>query len=145
MKGVRGATSFGHAFDVFAVVATVMGVATSLGLGILQLNGGLNFLYGVLENTLWQAMILAAMFAAYMAFTAAGLDRGIKTLSNINLGLAVALMAYVLAVGPTLAILETIVQGMGDYLQNIFAMSLRAGPLADSEWRASGRSSTGPG
>lgn len=134
MKGVPGATGFGHAFDVLAVVATVMGVATSLGLGVLQLNGGLNFLFGVPEDTLWQAMILAAMFAAYMASTAAGLDRGIKTLSNLNLGLAVALMAYVLAVGPTLAILETIVQGMGDYLQNIFAMSLRAGPFDDSEW-----------
>ncbi len=72
MNGVPGTTGFGHAF---AVVAAVMGVATSLSLNVMQFNGGLNFLFGVPWNTLWQAMILAAMFTAS---TAAGLDRGIN-------------------------------------------------------------------
>lgn len=124
----------GGALDVFAVVATVMGVATSLGLGVLQINGGLNHLAGLPENLLWQAIILGLLFAAFMTSAASGLDRGIKFLSNLNLALAVLLMAYVLVAGPTLAILRTIVQGLGDYLQSFIAMSLRAEPFGGSQW-----------
>ncbi|GIL05748.1 MAG: glycine/betaine ABC transporter permease [Betaproteobacteria bacterium] len=126
----------GGALDVFAVVATVMGVATSLGLGVLQINGGLAFLFGLPEGFAWQAIILGAMAAAYIVSTATGLARGIKILSTINLALALALMAYVLAFGPTLTILETVVQGLGDYLQNFFVMSLRTGPYDETKWAA---------
>lgn len=126
----------GGALDVFAVVATVMGVATSLGLGVLQINGGLHYLFGLPEGVAWQAAILAVMAGAYIVSTTTGLDRGIKILSNINLGLALALMGYVLVFGPTLKILETIVQGVGDYLQNFFVMSLRTGPYDETKWAA---------
>ena len=122
------------ALDVFAVVATVMGVATSVGLGVLQINGGLNILLGLPESFLWQAVILALMVAAFTASSASGLDRGIRILSNINLALAGAIMLYVLFAGPTLAVLRAIVQGMGDYLQNFIAMSLRAEPFGGSGW-----------
>ncbi|WP_447555273.1 BCCT family transporter [Vreelandella sp. EE22] len=120
--------------DVFAVVATVMGVATSLGLGVLQMNGGLNAVFGVPEGTLWQFIILSVMFCAYMLSTWAGLDKGIKRLSNLNLGICIALMLYVLFTGPTVAILETIVLGVGDYLQNFIGMSLRISPYSSNEW-----------
>ncbi|MGM0694341.1 MAG: BCCT family transporter [Pseudomonadota bacterium] len=120
--------------DVFAVVATVMGVATSLGLGVLQMNGGLNAVFGVPENTLWQFIILFALFLAYMASTWAGLDRGIRRLSNLNMMLCISLMLYVLVTGPTVAILETILLGFGDYLQNFIGMSLRTTPYSDDGW-----------
>jgi glycine betaine transporter len=135
-RRLPGSRWLGSAVDVFAVVATVMGVATSLGLGVLQINGGLHFLAGIPEGVLWQAIILAAMAAAFIASSASGLERGIKVLSTINLALALALMAYVLAVGPTLRVLEIIVQGIGDYLQNFFGMSLRTGPWDESRWAA---------
>lgn len=133
-RRLPAANGAGVALDVFAVVATVMGVATSLGLGVLQVNGGLGLLYGVPENVWWQAGILAAMFAAYMTSTVLGLDRGIRVLSNINLALALALMAFVLIAGPTLTILRAIVQGLGDYLQNFVSMSLHGAPFDDATW-----------
>ncbi len=120
--------------DIFAVVATVMGVATSLGLGVLQINGGLNLAFGIPEGFWWQTAILGVMFAAYMISAATGLEKGIRILSSINLALALALMVYVLAFGPTIAILRTVVQGIGDYLQNFLQMSLRAGPYQGAEW-----------
>ncbi|SHM31680.1 BCCT family transporter [Vreelandella subglaciescola] len=120
--------------DVFAVVATVMGVATSLGLGVLQMNGGLNAVFGLPENGWWQFVILLVMFCAYMASTWSGLDKGIKRLSNLNMVLCIGLMLYVLISGPTVAILETITLGIGDYLQNFISMSLRIAPYSDSNW-----------
>lgn len=123
--------------DIFAVVATVMGVATSLGLGVLQMNGGLNAVFGLPENALWQFIILFVMFLAYMASTWSGLDKGIKRLSNLNMILCIGLMLYVLVTGPTVAILETITLGLGDYLQNFIGMSLRISPYSDSTWASS--------
>ncbi|MDR5873672.1 BCCT family transporter [Halomonas sp. CUBES01] len=123
--------------DVFAVVATVMGVATSLGLGVLQMNGGLNAVFGLPENGLWQFVILFVMFCAYMLSTWSGLDKGIKRLSNLNMILCIGLMLYVLITGPTVAILETITVGIGDYLQNFIGMSLRTAPYSDENWASS--------
>ncbi|WP_346796282.1 BCCT family transporter [Halomonas sp. Bachu 37] len=120
--------------DVFAVVATVMGVATSLGLGVLQMNGGLNAVFGMPENGWWQFVILFVMFCAYMASTWSGLDKGIKRLSNLNMLLCIGLMLYVLVTGPTIAILETITLGIGDYLQNFVGMSLRISPYDGNDW-----------
>lgn len=128
------ARRYAPALDIFAVVATVMGVATSLGLGTLQLNGGLNAVFGIPENVLWQFLILLTMFMAYMASTWSGLDKGIKRLSNLNMVLCIGLMLYVLVTGPTLAILETITMGLGDYLQNFIGMSLRISPFDDNSW-----------
>ncbi|MDG4869838.1 BCCT family transporter, partial [Guyparkeria sp. 1SP6A2] len=84
-----------------------MGVATSLGLGVLQMNGGLNAVFGLPENGWWQFVILLVMFCAYMASTWSGLDKGIKRLSNLNMVLCIGLMVYVLVTGPTVVILET--------------------------------------
>lgn len=122
--------------DVFAVVATVMGVATSLGLGVLQLNGGFNAVFGLPESVLWQSIILFLMFLAYMASTWSGLDKGIRRLSNLNMILCIGLMLYVLVTGPTVMILETITLGVGDYLQNFVGMSLRISPYTDNTWAA---------
>lgn len=120
--------------DVFAVVATVMGVATSLGLGVLQVNGGLHAVFGLPEGLAWQGLILAVMFTAYMASTWAGLDKGIRRLSNLNMLLCLGMLLYVLVTGPTLRILETITLGLGDYLQHFIGMSLHATPYADDAW-----------
>ncbi|ATJ82630.1 BCCT family transporter [Halomonas beimenensis] len=120
--------------DVFAVVATVMGVATSLGLGVLQVNGGLHAVFGLPESVLWQGVILAVMFVAYMTSTWAGLDKGIRRLSNFNMLLCLVMLVYVLFAGPTLRILETVTLGFGDYLQHFIGMSLRATPYSDGAW-----------
>ncbi|WP_136066152.1 BCCT family transporter [Modicisalibacter radicis] len=120
--------------DIFAVVATIMGVATSIGLAVLQINGGLKAVFGVEESAFWKFAIMGAMFVCYMASAWGGLDKGIKRLSNINLVLCFALMLYILVTGPTLAILKTITLGIGDYLQNFIGMSLRTSPYENSSW-----------
>ncbi|WP_251977273.1 BCCT family transporter [Salinicola avicenniae] len=124
----------GPVLDIFAVVATVMGVATSIGLAVLQINGGLSVVYGVPNGTTWQFIIMGVMFVCYMISATSGLDKGIKNLSNLNLIICFVLMLYILITGPTVAILETITLGIGDYLQNFIGMSLRMSPFENSEW-----------
>ncbi len=133
----KGRVFAGGLLNTFAVVATVMGVATSIGLAVLQINGGLHAVFGVAEGFLWQAIILFVMFICYMMSTVSGLDKGIKRLSNLNMVLCLGLMLYVLITGPTVAILETITVGMGDYLQNFLGMSLRINPFSDNDWVSS--------
>ncbi|ARS52029.1 BCCT family transporter [Kushneria konosiri] len=133
----RGRVLAGGILNTFAVVATVMGVATSIGLAVLQINGGLHAVFDVTEGLMWQGIILFAMFVCYMLSTVSGLDKGIKRLSNLNMGLCLALMAYILITGPTVAILGTITTGLGDYLQNFFAMSLRLSPYTETDWASS--------
>ncbi|MDX9861694.1 MAG: BCCT family transporter [Rhodospirillales bacterium] len=136
VRPLPGGRQISGALDVFAVVATVMGVATSLGLGVLQVNGGLRYLYGVPENFMWQAIILGVMFLAYILSASTGLDKGIRILSTINLTIAIGLMVFVLLFGPTLAILNSFMQAMGSYLQNFIFMSLQTDPHRNADWAA---------
>jgi len=129
-KPARQPTS--DALNIFAVVATVMGVATSLGLGVLQINGGLNQMFGVPDATLSKFIILAIMCICYTMSSYSGLDKGIQYLSNINMALCLGLMAWVLITGPTIFILNTIVVGVGDYIENFVAMSLRMNPFRET-------------
>jgi len=136
-KAARQPTS--DALNIFAVVATVMGVATSLGLGVLQINGGLNQMFGVPDTTLWKFVILGVMCFCYTLSSYSGLDKGIQYLSNLNMALCLGLMGWVLFTGPTIFILNTIVVGIGDYLQNFIAMSLRMNPFRETgeDWISS--------
>src|SRR5690606_36351158 len=81
-----------HSIDSLAVIATVMGIATSLGLGVLQMNGGLNAVFGIENSFTIQLLIIGVMFAAYTLSSSTGLHKGIAYLSNLNLGIALVLM-----------------------------------------------------
>jgi glycine betaine transporter len=120
--------------DSFSVIATVMGIATSLGLGILQINAGLDTVFKIGNSFLIQFIIIFVIFIAYMLSSSTGLDKGIRYLSNINLGIALVLMAFVFIVGPTVFILETFVLGLGDYLTNFIQYSLRLEPYKKGTW-----------
>lgn len=120
--------------DIFAVIATVMGVATSLGLGVLQINGGLNSVFGLPNTALVQVLIIIVLTVLFLTSTTTGLDRGIKWLSNVNLGIALVLMSFVFIAGPTVFILETFTLGLGDYLQNFIRYSLRLQPYQQGTW-----------
>ncbi|MBM7553439.1 BCCT family transporter [Thalassobacillus pellis] len=132
--GSTGKKPLRNAIDITAVIATVMGVATTLGLSVLQINGGLDAVFAVPGGTTTQIIIVLIMFIFFMASTFSGLDRGIKYLSNINLALALILMLTVLFIGPTGFILETITMGIGDYLQNFFQASLRLDQYTNGTW-----------
>ena len=87
--------------------------------------GGLHSVFDVPENMMWQFIIMGAMFICYMISATSGLDKGIKNLSNLNLIICFALMFYILFTGPTIAILETITLGIGDYLQHFILLQVQ--------------------
>lgn len=120
--------------DILAVIATVMGVATSLGLGILQINGGLNVVFGIPNNGMIQLIIMGILLVLYLTSTTTGIERGIKYLSNLNLTLALLLMLFVFIAGPTVFILNTFTLGIGDYISSFFNTSLRLTPYQGGTW-----------
>ncbi|WP_284141156.1 BCCT family transporter [Virgibacillus sp. LDC-1] len=123
-----------NTIDSLAVIATVMGIATSLGLGILQMNGGLKSVFNI-PNSVWvQLAIAVVMLITYLLSSSTGLNRGIKWLSNINLGLCLVLLAFVFFAGPTVFILNTLVLGIGDYLSHFIEYSLRLTPYEGGTW-----------
>ena len=113
----------GKTIDILAIFATVAGVATSLGLGVLQINGGLNYLFGIPINTTVSIIIIVIVTVLFMISAVSGLDKGIKILSNANVGIAALLMIIALIVGPTVMILNSLTNGLGMYLGNIIQES----------------------
>jgi glycine betaine transporter len=120
--------------DILAVIATVLGVATSLGLGILQINGGLNAAFGITNSAWVQIIIIVVLTALFLLSSTTGLDKGIKYLSNLNLSLALIIMLFVFIAGPTVFILNTFTQGIGDYMTNFINWSLRLTPYKGGTW-----------
>lgn len=117
----------GHIVDSITVIATVIGVATTLGFGAAQINGGLSFLFGIPNNHTIQIIIIIITTILFLLSALSGLGKGVKILSNINLILAVGLLAIVIIVGPTVRILDTFSNSIGLYMQNFFGMSFRSG------------------
>ena len=103
---------WGHAIDVLAVFATLFGLATSLGFGATQANAGLNELFGIPVGATTEVVLISVITAIALISVLRGLDGGVKVLSEINMGLAFALLLFVLLAGPTLALLT----GFADYL-----------------------------
>ena len=107
---------FGHVVDITAVLATLFGLATSLGLGAEQLSGGLNYLYGIEQTGTPKIILIAIIIAIACVSVIAGLDKGVKRLSEFNMALAGALLLFVILAGPTLFLLKTVVTATVDYL-----------------------------
>ena len=114
---------FGHLIDVLAVFAALFGLATSLGLGAEQTAAGLSHVFGVPATDTTKVLIIAAITFIAMGSVVAGMDRGVKRLSQANLLLALLLLAFVLAVGPTLDLLAGFVASIGHYLAAIGPLS----------------------
>ncbi|MFD1707451.1 BCCT family transporter [Siminovitchia sediminis] len=134
LLGKHGKRGIRKTINILAVIATVMGVATSLGMGILQINGGLDYLFSIPQNTPVLLTITGILLVTYLTSAVTGLDRGIKILSILNLTMALGLVVVVLALGPTTFILESFTVGIGDYIQNFFGMSLALSPYQGSTW-----------
>ncbi len=113
----------GNAIDILAVFGTLFGLATSLGLGAQQIAAGLNALFGVPNNTLSLVLIVAIITAVAVISVMAGIDKGIRRLSVLNLGLAVLLMLFIFAVGPKLYVLTGLADWTGNYLSSLVSSS----------------------
>ncbi len=114
---------FGHVVDVTAVLATIFGLATSLGLGAEQIAGGLKYLFDIEPTSTTKIVLITAIICVALASVVAGLDKGVKRLSEINMGLAGLLLLFVIVAGPTFVILKTIVVSFYDYARYIVPMS----------------------
>lgn len=123
----------GHAVDTAAVLGTIFGVATSLGIGVVFLNVGLNVIFGVPVGTGAQAAlaILAVTVAAVSATT--GVDKGIRFLSQLNVLLALALAGWVLVTGKTSFLLNAVVMNVGDFVRSFPAKTLETFAFTDTQ------------
>lgn len=124
----------GVIIDTLAVFATIAGVATSLGLGTLQINSGLSYIFKLPNNLTIQIVIISITTALFIISATSGLDKGIKTLSNINLYIAILITLTALCVGPTLEIFNNFTNAFGSYFQTIIYDSFNISAYEDNSW-----------
>lgn len=96
----------GHVIDILAVFATIFGLSTSLGIGAQQASAGLEFLFGIPATETTMILLVLAITCIAIASVVAGMDKGVKLLSEVNLGLAALLLVFIIAVGPTMQIVQ---------------------------------------
>jgi glycine betaine transporter len=139
LLGDRVYGPIGKTIDILAIFATLFGSATSLGLGALQINQGLEAMFGFGgRNAVGLAIVVIAVLTlAFILSAISGVHRGIQWLANTNMVLAVFLLVFVFFVGPTVFILDTFSESLGGYLFNLIPMSFRAGAFSDAEFVSS--------
>jgi choline/glycine/proline betaine transport protein len=125
----------GKAINVLAVVATLFGLATSLGLGVQQVSAGLAHLVGLPDTITAQVILITVITLGATGSVVAGLDAGVKRLSEINIVLAAIFLAFIIAVGPTLFIMDSFTQNVGYYVQSFFEISLWTETYQQSDWQ----------
>lgn len=114
----------GKTIDILAVFATIFGVATSLGLGAAQIAGGLSYIYGVRTSTALTCGIVAVITILFTLATISGLQKGMKTISDVKIWLSIALMIFIFVFGGALFILDLFTDSLGGYLSSLIRKSL---------------------
>ncbi|WP_373190390.1 BCCT family transporter [Halomonas sp.] len=114
----------GHLIDILAVFATLFGLATSLGLGATQASAGLNYLFGIPDNNVTLVLLIMGITAVALGSILLGVDKGVQRLSQLNMGLALLLLVFVIAVGPTLLIATGVFENLVGYVKNLPALSM---------------------
>ena len=125
---------FGKTVDIFSVVVSYAGVATSLGLGVTQICSGLNYLFDIPDNQNTWLIIIIVISVVFLFGAITGVDKGIKFLASINTYIALALLIVVFFVGPKISIFNTLVNGVGQHIQNFFGDILMTSSSGDSSW-----------
>ena len=114
----------GKAIDILAVFATIFGVATSLGLGTVQITGGLNYVYGIENTTLLNCLVIAGITALFTLATVSGLGKAMQVVADVKVYLSIAFMVFIFVFGGAVYICNLFVTDMGGYLQNFIHKSL---------------------
>ncbi|CAK7014079.1 MAG: Glycine betaine transporter OpuD [Peptostreptococcus russellii] len=130
----KASGSIGKAIDIFAVIATIAGVATSLGMGTMQINSGLSYLFNIPNNIKTWLLIIIVITIIYTWTAVSGIDKGINFISNMNLILAFSCLIIAIIVGPKVMMADTFVGTTGDYINSFFKDSLSINPYGDNEW-----------
>lgn len=124
----------GKTVDVLSVFATAAGVATSLGLGILQFNAGLHFLTGLPETALVQLFLILFLAAVYILTAVVGIEKGMNTVSKLNIRFSMGVLLLLVVIGPTVPILNNLLEGAGAYLSSLLSMTTEVGAFGDEGW-----------
>lgn len=132
--GDRVDGGLGHAINILAVVSTVFGVATTLGLGMIQLNSGAQAVFGLPFGSESQLMILGGVSLVFMLTSLTPLERGVRYVSDLNMVLAALLLVFVFFAGPTDFITAAMTNAIGDYFNNMFGMSFVMSPYTGEDW-----------
>ncbi len=125
----------GKAINVLAVVATLFGLATSLGMGVQQVSAGLAHLFNMPDTITSQVILIVLITFAATASVVAGLSGGVKRLSEINIIIAAVFLLFMIIVGPTLFIFDSFIQNLGEYVQNFFELSTWTETYQQSNWQ----------
>lgn len=125
---------FGKGVDIFSVVVSYAGVATSLGLGVTQICGGLDHLFGIPDNQRTWLIVIVVISIVFLFGAVTGVDKGIKFLANINTYIAFALLIIAFIVGPKIHLFNTLVNGVGQHIQNFFGDVMMTSTSGDSNW-----------
>jgi choline/glycine/proline betaine transport protein len=127
----------GNTIDILAAVATLFGLATSLGLGAQQVNAGLDYLFAIGQGSTQQILLIAGITLMATVSVVLGLDKGIRRLSQFNMAAAIALLVFVFIAGPSLHLLDALVQNIGAYLANLPKLSLWTEAYGRGTWQHS--------
>lgn len=132
-KKIQG--PIGHTVDTAAVLGTIFGIATTCGIGVVQLNYGLHVLFDLPENLFVQAGLILVAVIITMISVASGVNKGLRILSEINIYVSIALLLFILLVGNTEFLLAALIQNFGDYLSQFPRLSLTSFPFEQpKEW-----------
>ena len=124
----------GNTIDIFAVLATLFGVATSLGLGVTQVNAGLNYLFDIPVSAGVQIALIAGITGMATVSVVAGLNNGIRRISELNMILALILISFVVIAGPTASLLAGFVRDLGNYVSHFVQLTLNVYADEPEDW-----------
>lgn len=126
----------GKTIDILSVFATVFGIATSLGLGALQVTAGIHTLFNTPNTLFVQLIVIAVSTVVFIISINTGLDKGVKILSNSAMYISGLIIILILVLGPTVVIFKVFINTIGLYLNDFVSMSLRLSPFGEGEWIA---------
>lgn len=127
----------GDVIDVLAVLATLFGLATSLGLGVLQVSAGLDHVFGLPDNIFLQVGIIVVITLVATGSVVLGIDKGVRVLSELNVRIAALFLVFVVLVGPTIFIFDSFIQNFGGYLSSVSTFSFWTESYSGTNWQGS--------
>ena len=135
LLGERIHGPIGNTIDVISVVATLFGLATSLGFGVQQVNAGLDYLFGIEISVTTQVILIISITLAATASVVMGIDKGVRVLSELNIRIAGIFLVFMIILGPTLYIFDGFVQNTGYYLQNVIRLGFWTENYQQTDWQ----------
>lgn len=126
---------WGHTVDILAVFGTMFGVVTSLGLGVMQINSGLTSLFGIPNNLTVQFALIAFITAMAAMSVMMGLDKGVKRLSELNIGLTIIILIFMVVLGPTLFIFNSYIENIGNYVTALVSLGTWGESYSNTDWQ----------